>query len=560
MKKINLFSCICFFLLLAGCLDDEGSYDYKDLRGPRWAGDPTGGLVWVHCRSGEVAKFRAHDYFSWTADSAQREKEVRYEWKLNGVVIGTEADFEIPTDELVAKIKLHKFHSSISEWEQGTLTIIDEINDVTFVAVTYINILASRAPGDFLILSEKGANSKLSFVATKIVDNKQSFVLEDDIYNQMNGSDIPGKPLNMVFTMGAKEISSIGSTTVMTDQTSVEINNESILKVGELKDQFYGAAPSDFKVIDRADAWVKPAEISETETQVKGSFSFLSTEDGRLFRRQRSAKNLSGKFQEIPYYIDELGYKIRQFSSRSRGLNSFACYDELNRRMIMISIKEDGEKITAPWGDIFIGEKFDVFKLLPVTMSPTGITDCPPVWNFPAGVTVLHVGLVNWSFPYYSFGVFYLEKEIAKYGEAVINVNTGICVQSSPKNFPWDVPIFSKIWDISGLSLDVKSVILTDVNKQKNIFYSIGNEINYINRIDNYKKYPFISDFGEKVTCMTYRTNSDYAVLVVGGENGKVVYYNISNLEEPKVITEMNVGGKVVSVKEIYDSPQGDAY
>ena len=110
MKKLNILFYLSFFLFV-GCLEDEGNYDYKSINEPKWYADPIAQPIAIYGREGEIMKFRGHKAFKWETDSAQREKEVRYEWTLKGVIIGEEADFDIKVDSVVKKVNLTEIFS-----------------------------------------------------------------------------------------------------------------------------------------------------------------------------------------------------------------------------------------------------------------------------------------------------------------------------------------------------------------------------------------------------------------------------------------------------------------
>ena len=58
-----------------------------------------------------------------------------------------------------------------------------------------------------------------------------------------------------------------------------------------------------------------------------------------------------------------------------------------------------------------------------------------------------------------------------------------------------------------------------------------------------------------KVTYMGYTTNNtaadEYKKLVIGCENGELLFYDIANIRAPKLINEYKLNGKVVTCKEI---------
>ena len=112
MRKIHILFCLSFFLIF-GCLEDEGNYDYYDIKEPN------------------VMKLRGHDAFRWDTDSVSREREVRYEWKLNDVVIATEADIDIPVDSVIKWTKMEELCAT-DKWVRGSFTVIDKEFETRF--------------------------------------------------------------------------------------------------------------------------------------------------------------------------------------------------------------------------------------------------------------------------------------------------------------------------------------------------------------------------------------------------------------------------------------------
>ncbi|MDQ9831226.1 hypothetical protein RFX70_20795, partial [Acinetobacter baumannii] len=58
-----------------------------------------------------------------------RAAEVRYEWKVNGVVLSEEADFEIETDKLMNLIKLSEYPKN---GVNGTFSIVEKETDIAY--------------------------------------------------------------------------------------------------------------------------------------------------------------------------------------------------------------------------------------------------------------------------------------------------------------------------------------------------------------------------------------------------------------------------------------------
>ena len=87
MKYINWLIGSLLTLAFLSCMDDKGSYDYTKLDEPVWKLREGSNTIWVECRAGEMAKFKSTPFFTWQGDSAARAAGVRYEWKVNGVVL-----------------------------------------------------------------------------------------------------------------------------------------------------------------------------------------------------------------------------------------------------------------------------------------------------------------------------------------------------------------------------------------------------------------------------------------------------------------------------------------
>ena len=94
--------------------------------------------------------------------------------------------------------------------------------------------------------------------------------------------------------------------------------------------------------------------------------------------------------------------------------------------------------------------------------------------------------------------------------------------------------------------------------KDPYLLYTKGNEIRYLDRNYSFADKPFITlENNDKVTFMAWAALSDYSQLVVGTEQGNIIIYSTPFGEElspnPRVIKQFNVGGRVVSCKELND-------
>lgn len=596
MKNINLLFGIFFLSILAGCMEDEGNYDYADLQEPQWKSD---GTILIYCKDGGVAKFRGHDYFSWNTDSAVREQGVSFEWKLNGVVLGTEADFDMPVSELIRKINLTKLHTD-AENEVGTFSVIDKQTKAAFMKKFLLNVRSARSMGDWMVLSENGGNSKLSYISRSLNETGQKYLyeLEDNAYETVNGAVLPGKPLDLHYSYEAQHIAPIGSATVMTETGAYEISGESLLKVGEIGEQFAGGKPAGLKVVARTDAWENG----------KNAYSYLASEDGRIYQRKMSRNNLGGRFLSEPAVIDNKGYEIHDFGVRWRGYRNIPCYDEKNRRVILIHFNEKWTDNGTPdnYDDDYYfansqftpvkesgiggggggGFPFPPFGTAAVekTDFPGGLPDFPgggggtsdyqgpSAWAMPEGTEVLHLASIG-SGGFFSIVYYYA----LIYNDAAGNTTLGIFgvggstfeCQQAHQSFGADIKFSSRIVDFPNLKKGENCILTNSVFSGRGeedvcyyILYSAGNEVHLVNIAEDYKNTTLLADFGEKITCMSFTYNNDKRTrLLVGGENGKLVLYNIADRKTAEVIQDFgSVGGKVVALKEVGGDINTDAY
>lgn len=538
MKNSILFGCFLLLCLFSGCFEDEGNYDYKELNGPNWLIDVNSSFIRMTGYEGRIIKFTGRNYFKWDTDSALHEANVRYEWKLRDKVFGREADFEIETDSLIKFLELENPFNE--DGHSGTFNIIDQTTGISFMSRFYLKIKARFSEGNWLVLSESGNTSKLSYVERKSRYGPSGAIevfyeLTDDVFKTINGEDIPGKPITLAKAM-AKNVGSLGSTTIMTDKVAYVINNETMVKVSELKDEFLSGTPENLNVVDRHDC---------------ENYTFITTRDGRIFRRIMSENYLGGKFISEPYSIDDRGYNVLTFGHTKSNLVDVPCYDEQNRRVLKITFKT--EIIYDP-----DRQYITTNAIVPVTKGVGNKDNIPPVWEMPEGTEVLYLTRYNTlDFNREWYTIFYNASDGKTYtGDFALSVEN-VCLEVEGEN----VKLFP------GGSLDKSSLFLTSADNrgpQKTVMYTKGNEIRYVDRNEN-KDYLFLQ-CASKVTYIGYPilySVDAYKKLVIGLEDGTLLFYelNPSNMQmPPKLLSSLNVGGKIVSAKELGHIYNGDAY
>ncbi|WP_041505444.1 PKD-like family lipoprotein [Sanguibacteroides justesenii] len=532
MKNSILFGCVLLLCLFPGCFEDEGNYDYKDLHAPTWLVDVSTTPLRVTCNEGDTARFNGRDFFTWDADSALREANVRYEWKLRGVVFGREANFKILTDSVV---KILGSENPFESGHTGTFSIIDKATGIAFMARFVVTINSRFRRYDLLILSEKGDQSRLSHVIRRSayapdgVTVVAVFRLADrDVYKTVNGNDIPGKPITLAKSL-AKNVGSLGSMTILTDQVAYVINNENMAKVSELKDEFLDGPPENLHVVDRHDC---------------DNYTYITTRDGRIFRRIMSENYLGGKFISEPYSVDNKGYKVSTFGHAASNKQPVPCYDEKNRRVLINGFRY--KYLYNPF------RSFEINTIEPVTKGGGNKDNLPPVWGMPEGSEVLYLSRSR------DYTIFYNDPDGKTYMGDFALSSTNVCKEVSG----------IRVWSFPGGNLDKSSLFLTTVfnyGPRDVVVYTKGNEVRYVDRGRNNADHLF-HQFDSKVTYIgyiTYQGYYDYNKLMVGLENGKFFIYefNRNNFQLPKtLLSEFDVEGKVVSAMELHDVYGGDAY
>ena len=547
MKSIRLYIILFLFGLLTGCFEDEGNYSYEEINPPLWSDNfntSSPKRMIGYAGDGEVMKFRGSKMFTWETDSAMRADEVRYEWKIKGVVISEELDFDMPTDEVVKKIGLTRYSNDVGEW--GTFSVIEKKTGITFPARLFVYFYPPFAPDDWFILSENGDKSKVSVISPRTVSengkNTVNYKLKDDVYATINGHDIPGKPKDLVMET-SRDVSAGGACVILTDQVAYEVNVQNMMKVDEVKDQFLDGAPADFKIAAMREKAPSSPSFGE------GSASFIVTEDGRLFTRMRSANYLVGKYLTEPYYIDAKGYKITMLGHSTYGQN-IPCYDAKNRRVVMATTwREDvGE-------DMY--NKTSVYKTRVIPLkSHVNV----PVSGFAEGTEMLYLSQKNhisWGFTGTSLLLTAYYNEPGADGTIIGDFgfdNRSATFKYAGLERKLTLPVKLDASSVFLVSSNYRSSEYAEDAKYRD-FYSVGNELYFVQRPDFYFDFSmrvvkFNATIPSKITSLAYAF-FDLDQLWIGCEDGTIQAYDIRNINSPVLLFEKNVGGKVASIKQI---------
>lgn len=525
MKNIRIIGYLLCFVMLTGCFKDKGTYEYAELNAPVWLFNYQNTPIYITSFAGDTVK--ATVPFKFDKDSTRILANSRFEWRFKDILLSEERNLKMPTDKLIAKLNLPFSETSGAN---GSFAIIDKTTGVKHMVRTWVTIGPKYAQGDWLILSEDAANSKLSFYKRKSrlgPDGKTTitYTLHDNLFETVNNTKLLGAPRKLRFSQAYDISTPVGATSVVTDQSAYVVNNENFKLVSEYKNEFLNGAPANFRV----------SNVFHSRL-----LAYLATEEGKLYKRVMTPNWLGGKFLTEPYVIDSKGYKITDFGvGRTPQRSSLSpSYDELNRRVVMI-------QMVAP------------YRVLPVT-EISGSNNPTPVWQMPEGTEVLYLAAANHKdyalFETDLFTMVYNDKNGNTYmSDFVINLADASCLQDAAS---------SRILFPGGnLPKGTKFLGTADVYKKDYLFYTKGNELRYINRINDTNN-SYLT-FESKIMDLKYAAhNLNYKRIGLGFENGDFFMIDISVVTNPKIMpeTKVNVGGKIVDVMELRTDFTFDAY
>lgn len=507
MKNEILFISLLLMFLGAGCFEDDGNYTYRKLEGPTWL-IPENEFIYASCYEGETATARS--LFRFDEDSVAKLANCRYEWTLNGKVISGDRNLSMPTETLMAKAGLEKYPESSIE---GYFIVIDKTSGLRYMKKVSYLIRPKYFRGDWLILSENGDHSKLSFMKRKVaVDRSYFYEFQEDIYKNRNGEEIAGKPLHLRFHLGKNISASAGATTIITDHSFLELNNETMEKAHEVEELFLDGLPASFEPVDAF---------------YKSDLSYIATKQGQLYRRVMSENWLGGKYISEPYPIDNKGYSITWFgASPGRGTGDYCpCYDELNRRVVMLG-----------------------YSTLPVVREADGLP--VTVWEMEEGTEMLYVGVVAGTYT-----MIYNREEKTYVATFKVNNATLKCTAATKMPFP------GGHLEKGTLFLSSSTPLSYGKELSKVIIYTKGNELRYYSPSLS-ADYPLMT-FRAPVTALRVALyNFNYKQIAVGLANGDFMMVDISNMASPQVYesSRINLGGRIADVSEIRNGIEYDLY
>ena len=298
MKTINyILGCCIAMTLLYACIDDEGNYDYSELKtvnitnvysnwsvplGEEYVITPT--IDYGDTDPSEFVYTWVSEIQEEWSDTLSRDKELRYTFKEIARYMTTFVVEHVPTGALTSKqIDLN----TVSRYSTG-----------------------------WTILSEQNNKSVLSYIrAERSGENSIIYNFFKDIYTTLRGDDLGTGPIRM----GRHFSSSSDEILVIQESGAVEIDGQDFSQAIATHEEFVGGAyPANF-VPKQAEYGARLEAILGTDGNVytrvnpNGSFQICQYNTHPAFSNARIEKM---------YYCAYLGY--------------IYMYDELNHRMIAL--------------------------------------------------------------------------------------------------------------------------------------------------------------------------------------------------------------------------------
>lgn len=339
MRKINILF-ILVSVLLWGCYEDKGKYDYTELNNIEIKN------IEYDYKMNEGDKVVLSPVFKFSGDSLP-DSVLEFTWKEEqGDVISTEKNLTF-TAEKIGDYKVY-------------LSVYNKLNNLKYFREVEFTV-SSKYERGWMVLSEKDGKSRICFVQpitqtiNKGTENEEEVTTYKeyvDVYKTSNGEDLGSKPIMFQEHWIADDHYSESEVFVLQQggQGCVELDDMYFKKILNTEKEFMGQSyPDDFKPVDALYA---------------RHCSYILNYDGRLFvRKLEVADNMhSGYFLQIPAYY-EGGLSVGDIiPTKFWDSNFFLIYDNLNKRYLGIK-------------DSYSGDKSCDIRSLSYSSLPEGVTD-----------------------------------------------------------------------------------------------------------------------------------------------------------------------------------------
>lgn len=220
MKRIIQPLLLLALLMPTSCYEDKGNYEYSTLTEVEIKGIEPEYTVYV----GGMMQIPVEvSYKNGTLT------DVSYEWRVDGNVVSTEKDLNIPVNFAV-KPGLY-----------ADFSVIDNQTGIKTLVKFRVNVSTEFYNG-WLLLSDEGDHSELTYIRN---DGR----VYPNIYKQLNNEDLgPGAlQIKEHWTPWGEATGEVFVAITKGPNYAVELDGNSLYRVLYSKDEFLGGTPDDFK-------------------------------------------------------------------------------------------------------------------------------------------------------------------------------------------------------------------------------------------------------------------------------------------------------------------------
>jgi len=221
MKKIFVFLIPAIVLLVSGCYEDKGNYDYIELSRPIVSQIKESYDAYVG------GKFVIKPDITWSEEEL---KNVSYAWRIENKLVSEQKDLDIVLGGVPVKAGLY-----------GEFIVKNEDTGVEYMTLFRVNVKSAFSSG-WLLLADHGDHSELSYV-------RDDGELYAGVYKTVNDADLSAGAYALTehWLPTSEEIGQIFVACQKGPEYSVELDGTSFTKMVATKDEFVGDAPADFK-------------------------------------------------------------------------------------------------------------------------------------------------------------------------------------------------------------------------------------------------------------------------------------------------------------------------
>lgn len=482
--KNKYIAVLCFIgLLLSGCYEDKGNYDYKDIDELAISFEKP----YYNITFGEKLELKPVI----NREIEENSSRYMYTWYVNG--------------ETRPEWNTRNFSWTVDEMLKNAYVAL-EIRDLTN-DISYMNRVSFDVTGiyendySWMILSDVGGKSQLSFFSSLEYDReKQEFVkthFYEDVYSAVNGGELGQGPIALQehYREGVDwkdEI--IGNVCVFQKSGAVDLNGQSFEKEVDMAGEFDGGVYPEGAVI-------YPATFMDR-------LEVLADQRGRLYSRYKALSTVyySEFFLPTPLTFPDETEPLEQCQVvrgfyRSNRTGYAVIYDGKNKRLLYI-VNSDGDDF---------GEAGEI-RAFPACGENDNLADIVPL-NDMQGYELIKIMMCgmpseNWDSWY---GFFLLLKEESS-GRLFLQIVTTKGASGKPQIIKIDRH------EVTGLPA-TPSLFALPLYEPEYVFLAVGNDVYYYDLNNPQSPVGLYRHFDAKVTAIN-ACSAGNRHLAVGLESG----------------------------------------